>query len=56
MRNSAYRMRFAPEGTLAERVEETASHYSDQHQVTQIVEFIRAAFDRPICQPKNDKE
>ena len=53
---SAYRMRFAPEGTLAERVEETASHYSDQQQVTQIVEFIRAASDRPICQPKNDKE
>jgi UDP-N-acetylglucosamine acyltransferase len=53
---SAYRMLFAPEGTLAERVEETASHYRDQQQVTQILEFIRAAVDRPICQPKNDKE
>jgi UDP-N-acetylglucosamine acyltransferase len=53
---SAYRMLFAPEGTLAERVEETASHYRDQQQVTQIVEFIRAASVRPICQPKNGKE
>lgn len=53
---SAYRMMFAPEGTLAERVEETASHYSDQRQVSQIVEFIRTASARPICQPKSDKE
>jgi UDP-N-acetylglucosamine acyltransferase len=53
---SAYRMLFAPEGTLAERVGETASHYRDQQQVTQILEFIRAASDRPICQPKNGKE
>ena len=51
---SAYRMLFAPEGTLAERVEETATHYNDQPQVAQIVEFIRAATDRPICQPKSD--
>ena len=53
---SAYRMLFAPEGTLAERIEETASHYKDQAQVAQIVEFIRSASDRPICQPKNDED
>jgi UDP-N-acetylglucosamine acyltransferase len=53
---SAYRMLFAPEGTLAERIEETATHYKDQAQVAQIVEFIRAASDRPICQPKSDDE
>lgn len=53
---SAYRMLFAPEGTLAERIEETASHYKDQAQVAQIVEFIRAASDRPICQPKSDDD
>jgi len=51
---SAYRMLFAPEGTLSERIEETATHYKDQAQVAQIVDFIRAATDRPICQPKND--
>jgi UDP-N-acetylglucosamine acyltransferase len=53
---SAYRMLFAPEGTLAERIEETATHYKDQAQVAQIVDFIRAASDRPICQPKTDDE
>jgi UDP-N-acetylglucosamine acyltransferase len=53
---SAYRMLFAPEGTLAERVDETASHYGDQTQVIQIVEFIRAASDRPICQPKSEEK
>jgi len=53
---SAYRMLFAPEGTLAERIEETAAQYKDQNQVVQIVDFIRAASDRPICQPKNDEE
>jgi UDP-N-acetylglucosamine acyltransferase len=53
---SAYRMLFAPEGTLSERLEETATHYKDQAQVAQIVEFIRSASDRPICQPKSDDE
>jgi UDP-N-acetylglucosamine acyltransferase len=52
---SAYRMLFAPEGTLAERLDETAAHYKDQAQVAQIVDFIRAASDRPICQPKSDE-
>jgi UDP-N-acetylglucosamine acyltransferase len=53
---AAYRMLFAPEGTLSERLEETAAHYKSQAQVGRIVEFIRAASDRPLCQPKNDEE
>ena len=53
---SAYRMLFAPEGTLSERIEETAAHYKNQAQVAQIVDFIRAASDRPICQPKSDDD
>jgi UDP-N-acetylglucosamine acyltransferase len=52
----AYRMLFAPEGTLAERLEETATHYSQQQHVSNIVNFIRAASDRPLCQPKNGKD
>jgi UDP-N-acetylglucosamine acyltransferase len=51
---SAYRMLFAHEGTLAERVEETAAHYKEQSHVGQIVDFIRAASSRPLCQPKNE--
>ena len=53
---SAYRMLFAPEGTLAERLEETATHYKDQPQVTHIVDFIRADSSRPLCQPKSDEK
>lgn len=53
---SAYRQLFAPEGTLAERLEETATHYKEQKQVMQIVEFIRGGSSRPLCQPKNDDE
>jgi UDP-N-acetylglucosamine acyltransferase len=53
---SAYRMLFAPEGTLAERLEETATHYKNQDHVARIVEFIRAASNRPLCQPKSDEE
>jgi UDP-N-acetylglucosamine acyltransferase len=53
---SSYRMLFAPEGTLAERLEETAVHYKNQAQVEQIIDFIRTGSDRPICQPKTEDE
>ena len=53
---NAYGMLFAPQGTLAERLEETATHFRDHTQVSQIVDFIRKASDRPLCQPKNDAE
>ena len=53
---SAYRMLFAPEGTLAERVEETATQYKDQEQVTRIIEFIRGGSSRPLCKPKSDED
>ncbi|MFA5040173.1 MAG: acyl-ACP--UDP-N-acetylglucosamine O-acyltransferase [Bdellovibrionales bacterium] len=53
---SSYRMLFAPEGTLAERLEETATQYKNQAQVERIIDFIRAGTDRPICQPKREDE
>jgi len=53
---SSYRMLFAQEGTLAERLEETATQYKNQAQVLRIIDFIRAASDRPICQPKIEEE
>lgn len=52
----AYRMLFANEGTLGERVEETATHYKDQTQVERIIGFIREGAERPICQPKTEDE
>ena len=49
---NAYRLLFAPEGTMAERLEEVAEQYSGQELVMEIVEFIRADSSRSICQPK----
>jgi UDP-N-acetylglucosamine acyltransferase len=53
---SAYRMLFAPEGTMAERLEEVAGQYRDQELITQIVTFIRDRASRALCQPKSDEE
>ncbi|MBI1273911.1 MAG: acyl-ACP--UDP-N-acetylglucosamine O-acyltransferase [Alphaproteobacteria bacterium] len=48
---AAYRMLFAPEGTMAERLEEVARTYGDQQLVTDLVQFIRMKSSRPLCQP-----
>lgn len=47
----AYRLLFAEEGTLKERVEDVASEFHDAPLVQQIVDFIRAGGDRAICGP-----
>jgi len=49
---NAYRLLFAPEGTMAERLEEVAGEFHDQELVMEIVDFIRADSSRSICQPK----
>ena len=48
---SAYRLLFAQEGTLAERMEDVARMFQDNEPVMEIVEFIRASSSRAICQP-----
>lgn len=53
---SAYRMLFAPEGTMAERLEEVSRLYQNQEHIGSVVEFIRARASRALCQPKNDEE
>ncbi len=50
MRN-AYRLMFAPEGTMAERLEDVAEMMSDIEPVKEILDFIRADSSRSICQP-----
>ncbi len=50
---NAYRLLFAEEGTLSERVEDVAELFKDNSAVTDIVRFINAESDRAICQPKN---
>jgi UDP-N-acetylglucosamine acyltransferase len=48
---SAYRLMFAPEGTLAERLDDVAEMMCDIEPVMEIVDFIRADSSRSICQP-----
>lgn len=48
---NAYRLLFAPEGTLAERLADVAELMHDIEPVMEIVEFIRADSSRAICQP-----
>jgi len=48
---SAYRLLFAQEGTMAERLEDVAEMMSDIEPVMEIVDFIRADSSRSICQP-----
>lgn len=48
----AYRLLFAAEGTLKERVEDVAAEFSDNPQVHEILDFIRDGGDRSICTPQ----
>lgn len=52
---TAYRLLFAQEGTMAERLEDVASLYHHAAAVMDIVNFIRADSARTICQPKMDQ-
>jgi UDP-N-acetylglucosamine acyltransferase len=47
----AYRLLFAHEGTMAERLEDVVEVFSDNESVMEIVNFIRADSSRGICQP-----
>jgi UDP-N-acetylglucosamine acyltransferase len=51
---TAYRLLFAEEGTMAERIEDVAQLYGENQPVMDLVEFIRADSSRAICQPKAD--
>ncbi len=48
---NAYRLLFAHEGTMAERLEDVAELFSGTEPVMEIVNFIRADSSRSICQP-----
>ncbi len=49
----AYRLMFANEGTLLERVEDVATEFSDHPIVQEIVAFIRAGGKRSVCTPRD---
>ena len=48
----AYRLLFAQEGTLAERVEDVAEEFAKHPTVHEILDFIRDGGDRAICTPR----
>ena len=49
---NAYRLLFAQEGTLAERLSDVSELFNSNQTVMDIIEFIRADSERSICQPK----
>ena len=50
----AYRLLFAEEGTLQERVDDVADEFGDNETVMDIVEFIRADTQRKLVTPRPD--
>lgn len=52
----AYRLLFAAEGTLKERLEDVAIEFSTHPQVHEIIDFIRAGGDRALCTPRDSKD
>lgn len=53
---AAYRMLFADEGTLLERVADVAETFGSVPLVMQVVDFIRKGGDRAVCTPRAQRE
>jgi UDP-N-acetylglucosamine acyltransferase len=51
---AAYRLLFADEGTFQERLDDVGRVFGSSEYVMEIVNFIRADANRPLCQPRND--
>ncbi len=51
----AYRMLFASEGTLEERVADVEEHFSHSQVVLAMLHFIRDESSRALCQPKGSR-
>jgi UDP-N-acetylglucosamine acyltransferase len=50
----AFRLLFADEGTMTERVSDVSELFIENEPVMDIVNFIQVESSRPICQPKMD--
>ncbi|MFO0987852.1 MAG: acyl-ACP--UDP-N-acetylglucosamine O-acyltransferase [Alphaproteobacteria bacterium] len=53
---TAYRLLFAEEGTLKERLDDVSEMYRDNEAVMEIVDFIRADASRSICLPTTGRQ
>jgi len=51
---AAYRLLFADEGTFQERLADTVETYSGSPEVMEIIDFIRADANRPLCLPERE--
>jgi UDP-N-acetylglucosamine acyltransferase len=51
----AYRLLFAAEGTLKERVEDVSLEFAEHPLVHEILDFIRDGGDRSICTPRDTR-
>ena len=49
---AAYRMLFAEEGAFQERIDDVARVFAKSPEVSEVVAFIRADANRPICMPR----
>jgi len=52
--SQAYARLFAPEDTLAERVERLAAEFGDAAAVADLIAFVRAKSSRALCRPKGN--
>ena len=52
---TAYRLFFADEGTMAERIADVAELFPDNQAVMDVVAFIQADSSRSVCQPKSGR-
>jgi UDP-N-acetylglucosamine acyltransferase len=50
----AYRLLFAEEGSFQERVDDVALTYAGAPEVMEVIEFIRADSNRPLCMPARE--
>ncbi|MEX2454075.1 MAG: acyl-[acyl-carrier-protein]--UDP-N-acetylglucosamine O-acyltransferase, partial [Rhodospirillaceae bacterium] len=51
----AYRLMFAEEGTMAERLNDVQESFGANEAIMEIVDFIRSDSSRAICQPKAEQ-
>ena len=50
----AYRLLFAEEGSFQERVDDVAETYAGAPEVMEVIDFIRADANRPLCMPARE--
>jgi UDP-N-acetylglucosamine acyltransferase len=52
----AYRLLFAADGTLQDRVAAVAKAFAEQGEVSAILDFLKAAGERAVCMPDHGRE